>query len=121
MIALQTPELVQRIEPLAQATKQQEHQVLETAVQAYLDQIEREKIHIETEAFWQMHADLQQQYLGQYVAVHEQQVVDHDQDVLRLEQRVVERFGDIAILIAPITTSAQRDLQRTGFHLEICI
>lgn len=118
MIALQAPELVQRVERLAHSTNQREHQVVETAVQAYLDQIEREKIHIETEAFWRMYADLQKQYLGEYVAVHEQQIIDHDHDVLRLEQRVVDRFGDIAILIAPVTTSAKRDLQRAGFQLE---
>jgi len=65
-----------------------------------------------------MYADLQKQYLGQFVAVHEQQMVDHDQDVLQLEQRIVERFGDIAILIAPITTSGKRDLQQIGIRLD---
>lgn len=99
---LRVPELVQRVERLARATNKHEDQVVEIAVQEYLDQIEREKIHAETEAFWRMYADLQNQYLGEYVAVHEQQLVDHDQDVLRLEQRVVERFGDIAILVAPV-------------------
>lgn len=118
MIALKAPELVQRVERFAYATHQQEEQVVETAVQAYLDQIEREKIHAETEAFWHMYADLQKQYLGQFVAVHEQQMVDHDQDVLQLEQRIVERFGDIAILIAPITTSGKRDLQQIGIRLD---
>lgn len=119
MIALRAPDLVKRVERLAHSTNQRQHQVVETAVQAYLDHIEREKIHTETEAFWRMYTDLQKQYLGEYVAVHEEQVVDHDQDVLRLEQRVVDRLGDIAILIAPVTTSAKRDLQRVGFHLEI--
>lgn len=118
MIALRAPELVQRVAQFARATQQAEDQVVENAVQAYLAQIEREKIHAETEAFWQMYTDLQKLYLGEYVAVHEQQMVDHDQDILRLEQRVVERFGDIAILIAPVTTSMKRDIQRTGFQLE---
>lgn len=118
MIALRVPELVQRVEQFARATQQAEDQVVENAVQAYLAQLEREKIHAETEAFWQMYADLQKLYLVQYVAVHEQQMVDHDQDILRLEQRVVERFGDIAILIALVTTSMKRDIQRTGFQLE---
>lgn len=118
MIALRTPTLVQRVEQLARATQQQEDQVVESAVQAYLDQIEREKIHSETAAFWQMYAELQQLYLGQYVAIHKQEVVDHDPDVLRLEQRVVERFGDIAILLAPVTTTVKRDIQHTGFRLE---
>jgi hypothetical protein len=118
MIALQTPELVQRVERFARAAAVNETVVVETAVERYLDQIERDKIHAETVAFWKMHARLRANYLGQYVAIHEGKVVDHDHNVLQLEQRVVERFGDIALLIAPVPATPQRELRRTGFKLE---
>lgn len=88
-------------------------------VQVDQEREECEKIHVETEAFWQMYSELQQHYLGEYVAVYQQQVVDHDHDVLRLEQRVVERFGDTIILFAPVTAIAKRDLQRRGFRLAV--
>ena len=52
MIALQTPELVQRVEKFARTVAMNEIAVVEAAVELYLDQIERDKIHIETTAFW---------------------------------------------------------------------
>ena len=64
-----------------------------------------------------MYAMLQANYLGEYVAVHGERVVDHDRDVVQLEQRVIERFGDIEILIAPITTSSHHELRHVSFKL----
>ncbi len=90
MVALQEPKLVQRVEQFARATNRDQQQIVETAVQSYLDQTEREKIHAETEAFWRLYPELHHQYNGEYVAIYQGQVIDHDTDVLRLEQRVVE-------------------------------
>jgi hypothetical protein len=118
MIALQQPELVARVQNIARAINQDENEVLETAVQLYLDHVEREKIHGETQAFWGMMPDLQSKYLDEFVAVHEGQVIDHDKDVAQLEQRIAQRLGDIAVLIAPVTTAGQRDLYMTSFRLE---
>ena len=91
MIAVQRPRLIERIRDVARETNKDTTQVVETAVQAYLDQLDREKLHEEVEAFWAMQADLASRYLGEYVAVHQGQVVDHNPDVVRLEQRVAER------------------------------
>ncbi len=118
MIALQTPELVQRVEHFARTAAVDETSVVETAVERYLDQIERDKIHVETVAFWKMHAWLRANYLGHYVAIHEGKVVDHDLDVLKLERRVVERFGDIALLLAQVTMAPGRTLRHISFKLE---
>lgn len=118
MIALQSPELMQRVEQFARTEKMDETAVVETAVEYYLDQAEREKIHAETQLFWQMYEELQANYLGQYVAMREGRVVDHDHDVLQLEQRIVDRFGDIALLIAPVTASTRKELRRISFKLE---
>ena len=118
MIAVQQPGLIKRIRYLAQETNYNTTQLVETAVQAYLDQMERAKIHRETEAFWAMQADLVARYPGEYVAVHQGQVVDHDPDVTRLENRVTERWGVAAVLIAPVTEAPRRDLATTSFRLE---
>ncbi|CAN5695600.1 hypothetical protein BH10CHL1_BH10CHL1_24440 [soil metagenome] len=118
MIALQQPELIVRVQNIARAINQDENEVLETAVQLYLDHVEREKIHAETQAFWAMTTDLQSKYLGEFVAVHEGQVIDHDLDVAQLEQRITQRLGDIAVLIAPVTQATQRDLYTSSFRLE---
>ena len=66
-----------------------------------------------------MIADLRSKYLGEFVAVHEGQVIDYDKDVAQLELRIAQRLGDIAVLIAPVTNANQRDLyQTTSFRLE---
>ncbi len=110
MIALQQPDLIERVQRLAQLTHQDTAQVVETAVETYLDQLERAKLHNETEAFWAMQADLVANYPGEYVAIHQGQVIDHDPDVLRLEERVAVSLGNLAVLIAPVTTAPRRDL-----------
>ena len=118
MIAVERPGLIERVRHAARETNRDTTQVVETAVQAYLDQLDREKMHKEAEAFWAMQADLLIRYPGEYVAVHQGQVVDHDPDVVRLEQRVAERWGDSAILIAPVTDEPRRDLSTVSFRLE---
>ena len=118
MVAVQRPGLIERIHHVARETNRDTTQVVEMAVQAYLDQQDREKIHEETEAFWAMHADLIARYAGEYVAVHHGRVVDHDPDVVRLERRVMERWGATAVLIAPVAAETRRDLSTVSFRLE---
>jgi predicted transcriptional regulator len=118
MIAVQRPGLVERIQHVAAETNRDATQVVEAAVQAYLDHLEQEKIHEETEAFWAMQAELANKYAGEYVAMHQGQVVDHDSDVVRLEQRVAERFAETPLLIAPVTDAPRRDLSSVSFCLD---
>jgi hypothetical protein len=118
MIAVQRPGLIERVQHVAAETNRDATQVVEAAVQAYLDHLEQEKIHEETEAFWAMQAELASKYAGEYVAMHEGQVVDHDSDVIRLEQRVAERFAETPLLIAPVADAPQRDLYSVSFRLD---
>jgi len=118
MITVQRPGLIERIRHIAQETNRDTTQIVEAAVQAYLDQLEQEKIHEETEAFWAMQVDLATRYPGEYIAVHQGQVVDHDPDIVSLEQRVAEQLGEVAVLIAPVTDTPRRDLSTVSFRLE---
>jgi hypothetical protein len=47
----------------------------------------------EKKAFWAMREQLLDQYEGQYVAVHQGRIIDHDSDKLRLGLRVYQQFG----------------------------
>ena len=118
MIGVERPGLIERVKRVAEETNRDATQVVEAAVQAYLDRLDKEKIHQESEAFWAKQADLRAQYAGQYVAMHQGQVVDHDLDAGRLEQRVAARFGETALLIAPVTGEARRDLSTVSFRLD---
>lgn len=117
-IELKEPTLVSQLEQLADETTQPAEQVLETAVRTYLDELEQQAIHAETEAFWAIHAELLKEYAGEYIAIHQGSVVDHDENVSRLEKRVRDRFGLLPVLIAPVRPEARRDLRWIGGRLE---
>lgn len=117
-VRLKEPTLVRRIEHLARETSQPIEKMLETAVQTYLDELEREAIHAETEAFWKMHDELLKKYRGQHVALYQGEVVDHDEDASRLEKRIRERFGWLPVLIAPVRPGSRRDLRWIGGRIE---
>ena len=76
--------------------------VVTELVQQYLRQTRREKIRQETEWYHKLHADLKETHLGQHVAIHEGQVVDHDENVAALVQRIRGRYGRVPILITQV-------------------
>lgn len=58
---------------------------------------------IEQEQGWWLSLPLSERakYEGEYVAVHNHQLVDHDIDQIVLTRRVRERYGNTAVLIMP--------------------
>ena len=109
-VELIEPGLVQRVTQLAKTQKRPPEDVLETAVRNYLEALEEQAIHLETEAFWRQHDDLLAGYPGQYVAMRQGSVVDHDRNVSHLEAHVCERFGSLPVLIAPVTPAPRCEL-----------
>lgn len=53
----------------------------------------------EVAAFEAMHSELVHQYLGQFVAVHHGQVIDHDRDEMTLVDRIYQQYPDEIIMI----------------------
>lgn len=117
-IALVEPALVKQVEEWGNQTNRPVEKILETAVQTYLDKLEREAIHAETQIFWEMQDDLFEAYPGQYVALYQGQVVAHDEDLVRLEEQVREQFGPLPVLIAPVSQRSRRDLVWLGGHTD---
>ena len=117
-IELREPGLVEQIKRLAADQAQPAEKVLETAVQAHLDQLEREAIHAETEAFWDMHDELVSKYEGEHVALYQGEIVSHDADASTLERRVREEYGELPVLIAPVAARPRRDLRWIGGRIE---
>ena len=64
----------------------------------------------EQAAYKTMHADLLRNFEGQFVAVHQGQVIDHDTDELALSQRVRLRLPDAVILIRQVLPQMERVL-----------
>jgi hypothetical protein len=59
---------------------------------AYPSHPNREAMRNEINAYHRMHASLVSTYLGQYVAVFEGKVVDHDTDPIALPKRMKTTF-----------------------------
>lgn len=100
------------VEALRQITAEQGvslKSVLSDLVRNYVREARREKIGAESERFQAMHAELKKKYLGQHVAVHEGQVVDHDSDPRALVRRIRQRFGRAPILVTQVEEKPVRE------------
>ena len=102
------PELVKQLQQVASEQAMLPEELLETAVRTYLRQIEREKIKAEAEAFHNMHAELVEKYLGQYVAIHNGKMVDQDEDFRSLHTRIRQRFGRQPVLLRRVEAEPER-------------
>jgi len=65
-----------------------------------------------------MYDDLLKKYEGEYVAIRQSNVVDHDEDASCLERRVRERFGLLPVLIAPVEPGLYRNLRWIGGRID---
>jgi hypothetical protein len=93
-------------EPL-QKYAEREQTSLEELVNVWLTRqlalAREEKIHEESARFQARHAELLQQYPGEYIAMLNGEVLDHDPDAHTLYLRVREHWSDIPVLIALVT------------------
>lgn len=112
------PSLVSRLVQLASENEQTVDRVLEAVMQDYLDRLEKECIHRETEHFWNTYNDLAAKYMGEFIAMVKGQVVDHDVDLTALEIRVRQQYGSLPVLIAPVKPEPRRDLVWRGGRLK---
>lgn len=112
------PELYKRVENAARERQVNVDGILAEAVRRYLWELDRRKISEESARYRQQHAELAPQYLGQYIAMRDGQVVDHDSEFQPLRQRVRQRFADTPVMITLVEPAAETDLTRHGFRME---
>ncbi len=108
------PELYQRIQA-ARHNKQPDVLVNE-AVRRYLWELDRAIISQETAEYRRQHAQIKASYLGQYIAMHKGQVVDHDSDFATLRQRIRQRFGRTPIMMTHVEELPDPEFTRRGFR-----
>ena len=112
------PELVEEIEQLTGKEETDAALFVEEAVRSYLSQFRREKIRTETEAFNRQYGNLLKKYRGQYVAIHNGQVVAHDPNLRTLHLRVHQKLGPVPVLLKQVTDQPERVLQFRSPRLE---
>ena len=103
-------DLAEQISYLTGKSQAKAEAFVDKALRTYLAQFQREKIRAETEAFDQQIRNLLAQYPEQYVAVHNGQVIDHDQNLRTLHLRVFEQLGHTPVLLKKVTDKPDREL-----------
>ena len=79
-------------------------------VENYVRDKQRRKIDKEIAAFETMHVELKRKYLGEWVAIDQGQLVDHDADRVKLYKRVRAQFGRKSVLIRQVQEQAVEEI-----------
>jgi hypothetical protein len=116
-IALQ-PDLADQVHRITRSEGATVEDFVNQAVRERLEQLEDQKLKAEVQAFEGMHPQLVKKYLGQFVAVHEGQVVDADADFEALFLRLQESLGDVPVLIRPVSVEPTLELRAPSPRLE---
>lgn len=94
---------------------------IEEAAQAatlnYFYQYSNEKAEKEPAAFEQLRPSLLKKYHGQYVAIHNGEVVEHASDLSTLTKKFFARYGHTPMLRIQITDEPLPDIQTHGLRL----
>jgi hypothetical protein len=105
------PELAAVITELQATTDEQVvdrlNRTVNEAVHRFLDELYEEKLDQEQAAFERLHPQLRQSHLGQYVAIHQGQVIDFDVDQGTLYLRVHRQYPHTVIGIFPVWETSE--------------
>ncbi|MEK7326887.1 MAG: DUF5678 domain-containing protein [Chloroflexota bacterium] len=95
-------DLQEALEKDAQLESRSVNDIVNEAVERYLREQQRAKLDNEIEAYEAMHPEIKKKHFGQWVAVHNRQLVDHDPDRVELYRRVRVRYGRMSVLIRQV-------------------
>lgn len=109
---------VRRLKRVAKARKTSPEQLAEQAIHDFLRADAEAATYREIEAFRKMHSDLLKGYEGQYVAIYQGQLVDHDQDRLALYLRIDNQYPDVPVLMRPVRSQVDRIITIRSPRLE---
>lgn len=109
-ITLNAPILLERLATMAKENGVSSETLLIQAINELLDKQTRKKIHQESDAFNKMHHRLLQTHAGQYVALHNGQVVGQAVEARELYIEMRQKFGQIPVLIRKVSDQPERQL-----------
>lgn len=107
-------EMYQVAQRIARASRRDVAEVLVEAIdladtQELPDETLTSSIDREEAAFRRLHPALRRKYLGQYVAIHGGELVDHDTDQVALYLRVKDNFPNRFVWIAPVREKPEEE------------
>jgi hypothetical protein len=104
--------------PLAKQQDRKLEDLIQEALQQYIWESRERQIDREMQAYRALHLELKQHYLGEYVAIYNGKLVDHDVDRRTLSQRVHQRYADAVVLITPVEPQPDREFLLTSPRFE---
>lgn len=93
---------VTQLEQVARERKTTPQRLAEQAIRSFLHNEARQRMHREMRAFAQMHPELLIRYPGEYVAIYQGELIDHDPDQLSLYLRVEAKHLNAPVLIKQV-------------------
>lgn len=123
-ILLTVPDdLYQRVEEVAlDAQRNVEDLLLESITRSFFgssNDPNRSDMDANVAAYHRLHRQLAEMYLGQYVAVHQGRLVDHDPDPVALLRRVRSQFPGQTVLRRKVEAVAERALRIRHPRIEV--
>ncbi|MCP4427344.1 MAG: hypothetical protein GY803_22890 [Chloroflexi bacterium] len=108
--------LYRRVRNLARARKRSVDDVLETAItlaEATLVPAADEEADMaqEEDAYEKMHTKLIARYTGEYVAIHQGRLIDHDRDELALLGRLDDQYPNEVVLMKQVRPLPEPELR----------
>lgn len=113
-MTLQTIDLRPDLTALLSSSARRENKsigdLVNEAVELYLETRWREALTREAAAYAEMHAALWQTIPGKWIAMYEGRVVDQDDDGQTLYFRVLERFGETPVMICQVGPTPEEEI-----------
>lgn len=81
------------------------------AIRTHLRAIAQATMDEEIRAYVRLHPTLLADIPGDYAAIHQGQIVDHDEDQLALLARIEEKYPGIPVLIRQVTPLAEPEIK----------
>ena len=96
------PKVLEGLEHEARIQARNVNEIANETLEQYLKARRRKKLLDEVQAYIKLHPRLKKKYLGEWVAIHEHKLLDHDANRAALRQRVRKKYGKTAILIRQV-------------------
>ncbi|MBI4674605.1 MAG: hypothetical protein HY741_23420 [Chloroflexi bacterium] len=96
------PKVYEDLQREAKSQARDVNELVNEAMEHYLEERRHERIQDEIRAYISLHPTLKEKYLGEWVAIYEQQLVDHDPETINLYRRVRAKYGNAPVLIRQV-------------------
>ncbi len=113
-MTLQTIDLRPDLTALLSSSARRENksigELVNEAVELYLQTRWNEALAREAAAYAEMHAALWQTIPGKWIAMYEGRIVDQDDDPRSLHLRVLERFGETPVMLCQVGPTPEEEI-----------